>query len=158
MTTPYPVDQRGQPARLARIVPENMIPERTGVTVWWSNIIREGEWLFPRNFRAFTFMGNVELDLTSARMGAGVSEIEIRCILANVEITVPPDIRVLCDGDGIVGNFEVLRIGEAPPPPDDAPTLKVSGTAYAGSVTVKIMGVVGSGWKEKFKAWKKVNA
>lgn len=158
MTPPNRVDVREQSARLARIVPENLIPDRTGVTVWWSNIGRDGDWLLPRIFRVFTFMGNVELDLTSARMGSGISEIEIRCILANVEITVPSDIRVLCDGDGIVGNFEVVRIGETTSTPDDAPTLKVSGTAYAGSVTVKIMGVVGPGWREKLKAWQTLNA
>ena len=99
-----------------RAVPAHLLQERGGVTVWWSNIKREGEWILPRIFRVFTFMGNVELDLTSARIVDGISEIEIRCIMANVEISVPPDIRVLSDGDGIMGNFEVIRVGECPPP------------------------------------------
>ena len=102
-------------------------------------------------------MGNVELDLRSARLAEGTSEIEIRCILANVEISVPPDIRVVCDGDGMLGNFEVLRVGECPPPALDAPTVRITGTAYAGSVTVKVMGVVGPGWKAKLKAWSQLN-
>lgn len=140
-----------------RAVPAHLVQERGGVTVWWSNIKREGEWILPRTFRVFTFMGNVELDLRSARIPDGVSEIEIRCIMANVEISVPPDIRVLSDGDGIMGNFEVIRVGECPPPPIDAPTLQVSGTAYMGSVTVKIMGAVGPGWKDKLKAWRQLN-
>ena len=75
-------------ALLQRLIPDNLVPLRNGVTVWWSNIKREGEWILPRTFRVFTFMGNAELDLTWARMGEGVSEIEIRCILGNVEIKV----------------------------------------------------------------------
>lgn len=145
------------PAPVSHVVPDTLIPERSGVTVWWSNIKREGEWILPRIFRTFTFMGNTELDLTRARMSSQVSEIEIRCILGNVEITAPPEIRVLCEGDGVGGNFEVVRVGEIPPTPVDAPTVKITGAAYLGSVTVKIVGKVGPGWKDKIKAWTALN-
>jgi hypothetical protein len=152
MTSPTPPTH--SPSRLLqRILPDNLVPLRNGVTVWWSNIKREGEWILPRTFRVFTCMGNVELDLAHARMGQGTSEIEIRCIFANVEISVPPDIRVQCDGDALGGSFEVVRVGEIPPTPDDAPVLSVIGSAYMGNVTIKIMGKVGPGWKDKFKAW-----
>jgi len=158
MIPQYPVDQRLESARPERILPDSLIPERSGVTVWWSNIVRNGEWLVPRLFRVFTCMGNVQLDLTTARMGPGTSEIEIWCIMANVEITVPRDIRVLCDGEGFVGNFEVVRIGETTPPVD-APTLRVSGNAYLGSVSVKIVGTVGPGFMERLKAgWQSINS
>ena len=157
MSSPLPPDGSGLPAPVQRSLPANFIPECSGVTVWWSNIKREGEWILPRVFRIFTFMGNVELDLSHARMSADISEIEIRCILANVEISVTPDIRVLAEGDGIMGNFETVRIGEVPPTPVDAPTVKITGTAYLGSVTVKILGKVGPGWKDKLKAWTSAN-
>jgi hypothetical protein len=143
---------------VARALPPDLVPERSGVTVWWSNVTRKGDWILPRLFRAFTFMGNIELDLTSARMVDGVSEIDIRCILANVEITVPPDVRVICDGDAIGGNFEVVKIGKVDPPPADAPTVRINGTAYLGSVTVKVQGYVGPGWKDKLKAWTQANS
>ena len=141
-----------------RLLPDNLVPERNGVTVWWSNIKRDGEWILPRIFRVFTCMGNVELDLTMARMGQGVSEIDIRCVLGSVEISVSPDIRVLCEGDGIMGSFEVERVGEITSPPIDAPTLRITGTAYLGSVTIKLMGHVGPGWKDKLKAWAALNS
>lgn len=146
------------PRAVSRILPESLIPERNGVTVWWSNIKREGEWIFPRIFRVFTCMGNAEIDLTTARIGAAESEIEVLCILGNVDIRVPPDIKVLCDGDGMGGNFEVVRIGETTPP-ENAPILRVTGNAYLGSVTVTIRGPVGPGWKEKLKAgWQSLNS
>src|SRR5687768_15120836 len=144
--------------QIARTLPQAFVPELNGVTVWLSNIKREGEWILPRLFRTFTFMGNVELDLTSAQMAEGMSEIDIRCIFANVEIKVPPDVRVQCDGDGFLGNFEVVRIGQTIPLPPGAPTVRITGSAYMGSVSVKVQGYVGPGWKEKLKAsWQSWN-
>lgn len=157
MTSNPPEGQSGLPAPIQRALPDSHIPARSGVTVWWSNIKREGEWILPRIFRVFTCMGNVELDLTHARMNAEISEIEILCVLANVEITVPPDIRVICEGEGLMGNFETQRIGEIPPVPIEAPTVKITGNAYMGSVTVKVIGKVGPGWKDKLKAWAALN-
>lgn len=97
-------------------------------------------------------MGNIELDLTMARMGAGTSEMELKCIMGNIEVTVPPDIRVVCDGDAIAGNFEVERVGNTTPPPD-APTLKISGTAYFGAVTIRIVDPNAPTWRDKLRAW-----
>jgi hypothetical protein len=156
MTTP-PVRPSQSPL-FVRGLPDNIIPLRNGATVWWSNLKRDGEWILPRIFRVFTCMGNAELDLTQARMGEGVSEIEIRCILGNVEITAPPDVRILCEGEGLLGNFEVTRIGQVPPLPENAPTIRVTGNSYMGSVSIKIIGDIGPGWKDRLIAgWKQLN-
>ena len=141
-----------------RILPHHLVEERSGLTAWWAQVKRDGEWMLPRSFRAFTCMGNVELDLTSAKMGIGTSGIEILCILGNVEITVPRDVRVVCDGEGFGGSFNIERIGDTTPP-ENGPTLRVSGNAYLGSVTVKIVGPKGPGLMEKLKAtWEWWNA
>lgn len=151
MTPPYRVVQTAEHGIPVRILPEDLIPERSGVVSWWSSVKREGEWVVPREFRAFACMGNVELDLTYALMGPGVTEMELNCFMANIEVTVPADIRVLCDGDGMVGSFDVRRIGDTNPPPD-APTLSISGTAYFGAITIKIVDPNAPGWAEKLKA------
>ncbi len=83
-------------------------------------------------------MGNVEIDLRSAHLGAGVSEMEVNCLMGNIEITIPPEVRVLCDGHGLLGSFDVERIGNTTPPPD-APTIRVTGTAYLGAITVTVV-------------------
>ena len=171
MTSNPPEGQPAVPAPIQRTLPDNLIAERSGATVWWSNIKRDGEWILPRLFRVFTCMGNVELDLTHARMSVGrprssislrmsadVSEIEIMCVLANVEITVPTDVRVICEGEGLMGNFETQRIGEIPPVPIEAPTVRITGNAYLGSVTVKVIGKTDPGWRGKLKAWAALNS
>ena len=156
MTPPYRVSQAADPGIPVRTLPEDLIPERNGVVAWWTSAKRDDEWILPRTFRAFTFMGNVELDLTSARMGSGTSEMELKCILGNIEITVPPDIRIICDGDGIAGTFEIERVGKIIPPLPDAPTIRISGTAYLGAVTIKIVDPNAPGWAEKLKAWARI--
>ena len=143
---------------MTRLIPAEHVPERNGVTAWLSTIKRNGEWILPRIYRVFTFMGNVELDLTTALIGPGETEIDIRCIMANVEIKVPPEIRVLCDGEGFLGNFEVVRVGEIAPLPLDAPTVRIIGNAFVGSVTIQVLGIVGPGWKDKLKAWSQLNS
>ena len=157
MTSGPPVRSTQSPL-FVRNLPDNVVPLRSGTTVWWSSNKRQGEWILPRLFRVFTCMGNVELDLTHARLGEGTSEIEIRCIFASVEITAPQDIRVLCEGEGLAGNFEVTRVGEIAPLSDNAPTVRITGNAYFGSVSVKIMGTVGPGWKDKISAWVQKNS
>ncbi len=96
-------------------------------------------------------MGNVEIDLRSAHLGAGTSEMEVNCLMGNIEITVPPEIRVLCDGHGMLGSFDVERVGNTTPPAD-APTVRISGTAYLGAITIRVVDPNAPGWTEKLKA------
>jgi len=68
-----------------------------------------------------------------------------------IDVVVPPDVRVVCDGDSIAGAFEVKRIGNTSLPAN-APTLRISGTAYFGAVNIKIVDPNAPGWAEKLKA------
>jgi hypothetical protein len=151
VTPPYRVSQSPALGIPVRTLPEDLIPERSGVVAWWSSAKRQGEWVLPRAFRAFTCMGNVELDLTNARMGSGTTEMELNCFMGAIDVIVPPDIHVLCDGEGMFGTFEVKRTGNTTPPAD-VPTLRISGTAYFGAITIKIVDPTAPGWAEKLKA------
>jgi predicted membrane protein len=82
-------------------------------------------------------MGNVELDLMNARMGPGESHIEIRCIWGNVEITVPPDIRVEVDIHPLAGSSEVSRSAPSTSSPN-APVVRITGSVVMGAVTINI--------------------
>ena len=96
-------------------------------------------------------MGNIDIDFTHARMGSGVTEMELNCFMANIEVTVPADIRVLCDGDSMIGSFDIRRIGNTTPPAD-APTLNITGTAYVGSISIKVVDPNAPGWTERLRA------
>lgn len=48
----------------------------------------------PRFLRIRTFMGNTELDFRQSTFEPGVTEVNVRCLLGNVELTVPEGVRV----------------------------------------------------------------
>jgi hypothetical protein len=152
ITTPSTPDA---PARRAIsplvVIPPDLVPDRRGAVAFLSSINRNGDWILPRSFRIVAFMGNIELDLTSVRIGAGESHIDIRCIFGNVEITVPPYIRIEVEGHPFVGTFEVAR--KAPTTPSaDAPLIRVTGSSTFGAVTVNVVDPNAPGWLEKIRA------
>jgi hypothetical protein len=116
-------------------------PSAAGVVSFLSSNEREGRWPLPRQFRALAVMGNVELDLRAAEIGYGLSVIEAVTVMGNIEITVPPDITVECDGDSLLGTF-VLKYeqGANPAVASRDKVIRITGTAYAGAVTIHVKG------------------
>jgi hypothetical protein len=116
-------------------------PAMSGVVSFLSSTERKGRWQLPRRFRALAVMGNVELDLREAEVGFGVSVIEAVAFMGNIEITIPPEISVECDGDSLIGTFTLKYRGRANPAAASRDrTVRVVGSAYAGSVSVNVKG------------------
>ncbi len=132
------------PAGVTLLHPES-VPERNGVSATWSHVKRDGQWILPRHFRALAVMGGVELDLTRVALGEGESEIEIFAMFGSVKIIVPQGINVICDGDAIFESFDV-RHGTAHLHLPGAPTIRITGSAYMGSVDVNIWVPENANW------------
>ncbi|HJP59195.1 MAG TPA: LiaF domain-containing protein [Gemmatimonadaceae bacterium] len=114
---------------------------QAGVVSFLSSNEREGRWQLPRRFRALAVLGNVELDLREAEIGYGLSQIEAVAVLGNVEIKVSPDVAVECDGDSFMGTFTLKYDRRASPSmANREKILRVTGSAYAGAVTVLVKG------------------
>ena len=137
-----PTSPTSFPPAVARTVHPTLspdqVPERRGAVAVLSHTRRDADWVLPRLFRIFAFWGNVEIDLRSALLASGTSEIEIKCIMASVQIIVPPDLRVDCEVDAVLGSAEVQREIASTTSPD-APLVKISGTSFLGSVEVKVI-------------------
>jgi predicted membrane protein len=138
------------PAQLPTVPPE-LVPERAGTVGFFGSQSRKGDWLLPRLFRAVSVLGNVELDLTRARVGPGTSRIEVMAVFGNVEVTVPPGFRVECDVSGMFNNSEVDARNQGPLSPD-APTISIGGTAFFANVEVKVVDPNAPGWIERLTA------
>jgi hypothetical protein len=114
---------------------------REGVVSFLSSNEREGRWELPRHFRALAVLGSVELDLRDAVIGIGVSVIEAVAVMGNIEITVPPDLAVECDGDSLLGSFVVKYKGRATPGiATGLKVVRITGTAYASSIEITVKG------------------
>ena len=120
------------------VIPAEFVPERRGAVVFLSSSNRDGDWILPRLFRVVACMGNMELDLTSAKLAPGESHIEIRCFFGNIEITVPSAIRLDVEGHPFLGSFEQSRTAPTGHSPD-APFLRISGSVFMGAVTIKVV-------------------
>jgi len=120
---------------------ESQRASQAGVVSFLSSNEREGRWQVPRHFRALAVLGNVELDLREAEIGYGLSVIEAVAVLGNVEIKVAPDVSVECDGDSFMGTFTLKYEGRASPSMANRDKIvRVTGSAYAGAVTVVVKG------------------
>jgi hypothetical protein len=120
------------------MVAPDLVPERRGAVAFLSHTRRDGDWILPRLFRIVSFWGNAEIDLTQALLGPGTSQIEIRCIMASVEIIVPPDVRIESDVDAVMGSAEVQRKVASTTSPD-APCVRITGSAFMGSIEIRVV-------------------
>ena len=113
----------------------------TGLVSFLSSTERRGRWRLPRHLRALAVLGNVELDLRDADIEYGVSVIEAVGVMGNIEVTVPPEVAVECDGDALLGNFTLQYAGRINTGLANSDrTVRITGNAYLASVTVKVKG------------------
>ena len=112
-----------------------------GLVSIFSGNTKSGRFELPGHMRLLSIFGAVKLDLRQAIIPNRVSVIEALTIFGSIEIVVPPEIAVECDGDAVAGAFSVHRSRKGPasiPPPYGAPVIRVSGDAYAGAVTIQV--------------------
>jgi hypothetical protein len=133
------------------LIPAELVPERAGTVAFFGSQERQGDWLLPRLFRAVSVFGNVVIDLTRARVGPGTSRIEVRAFMANLEILVPPDLRIECDVDAVLGNFETNTKAQQMLS-SDAPLISIGGTAFMANVEVRVVDPNAPGWLDKLTA------
>jgi Domain of unknown function (DUF1707)/Cell wall-active antibiotics response 4TMS YvqF len=95
---------------------------------------RKGDWVVPKTFNAFMFMGGGEIDMREARFEDREVSIHIVAILGGCEIIVPDDATVRVTGIGIMGAFEHTVSGAETP---GGPLITISGLAFMGGVDVK---------------------
>ncbi len=119
--------------QLAR--PEDVQPRQYVVAIM-GGATRKGGWTPARRIEVVAIMGGVELDFREARFASGVTEVNVITMMGGVEVIVPPDIRVECQGMGLLGEFEgVDQEGMGGP---GRSTLRITGVAIMGGVETSV--------------------
>ncbi|WP_329379800.1 DUF1707 domain-containing protein [Streptomyces sp. NBC_01351] len=97
---------------------------------------RKGRWRPGAHTRAVSVMGDISIDLTEAVFEQQVTEINVTCVLGNVEVVVPENVTLRGYGSGVLGNFEVRgeSRGETDP---QAPVVIVRGFALLGNIEAR---------------------
>ena len=71
---------------------------RRRVTSLFGNVERRGAWTVPAELEARAVFGHVELDFRDARFSAATTELDVRVVFGALEIIVPPQLAVECEG------------------------------------------------------------
>ena len=109
-------------------------PTSSGAVAILGGFTRKGDWVVPKEFTAFLFMGGGEIDLRDARFSEREVTIHIVAIMGGCEVIVPEDATVYVTGIGILGAFEHTESGGGSP---DGPVITINGVALLGGVDVK---------------------
>lgn len=100
-----------------------------------SSSVREGHWQPPRTLHAVAIMGGVKLDFRDADLLEGTTHVHAYALMGGISVRVPPDVRVVVKGLGLMGGFSRTRRSSAAP---DAPCIVIDGVALMGGVDVKV--------------------
>ncbi|WP_404956933.1 DUF1707 domain-containing protein [Streptomyces sp. 147326] len=115
--------------------PGAVVPAETIVAVC-SSSARKGRWRPGAHTRAVSVMGDITIDLTEAVFEQQVTEINVTCVLGNVEVLVPENVTLRGYGSGVLGNFEVRGEGRGESDPQ-APVVIVRGFALLGNIEAR---------------------
>jgi hypothetical protein len=99
------------------------------------SVRRGGRWRVPGRMTTIAYKGGSHLDLRAAELTAPVTAIRAVSYKSDVEIVVPPGVRVVTGGlgvsRGLPGEDQEIDLAR------DAPVLHVRGFAYKGRIEVR---------------------
>jgi Domain of unknown function (DUF1707)/Cell wall-active antibiotics response 4TMS YvqF len=120
----YGVAPRGQPE-----------PAEKRHLVVMSNITKRGQWTPAREIKVTCVMGSAKFDLRDANVLEGVTHFNLKVVMGEVELIVPPGMRVEADGFAIMGEFDDAHSADLSDP--NAPVIRVTGTVVMGAARIK---------------------
>jgi predicted membrane protein len=89
----------------------------------------------PRKLDLRVFWGNAELDFRDASLGAGVTTIDVRVFMGNVEVVLPPNLSIEVDVSSFAG--AVTERHRVPPDADPArPQIRIVGSVRFGNLEI----------------------
>ncbi len=96
---------------------------------------RKGQWRVAKKMRAVAVMGGLELDFREAIFAPGVSTLHVVACMGGVDIIVPPNLAIECNGMGVMGGFASMERCPVVPDPDQ-PLLRISGVTVMGGFEI----------------------
>ena len=127
---------RGAELPATREASDSPAPMPARVKGVFSSVERGGYVAIPPRVEIVARVANIELDLRSAWFLPGITEIEVRSVLGNVEIQLPPDVMIENEGDWVISSVSFKR----PDAEGAYPTSVVRITGRAVLSNIEILG------------------
>ena len=96
---------------------------------------RKGAWHPEPVIDVLTVFGGAELDFREAVLPGNEITLRATSVLGGVEVTVPPEMRVIDNGSAILGGREIKGGDESVGP--DSPVLRIEGICVLGGIEVR---------------------
>jgi hypothetical protein len=132
LTADLPAVAAHPPARVS--VTDGRAPGRLAVALK-SSVRRAGRWRVPERFTSVIYKGSGCLDLRAAELTAPVTTMVTVAYKSNVDVLVPPGVRVELSGFGVSKGWSAEEDLEFRLPAD-APVVRVRGIAYKATIEV----------------------
>ncbi|TQL69824.1 cell wall-active antibiotic response 4TMS protein YvqF [Nocardioides albertanoniae] len=105
-----------------------------------SSVERKGVWMVPEQLSVNAVLGDANIDLREAHYSAREVVINAVSFLGSVKVTVPPNVHVVVEANGILGEVKEPSSKVPEVLTADSPVVRIRGTAVLGDVTVKRRG------------------
>jgi hypothetical protein len=103
-----------------------------------SSVERRGRWTAPKHTDLRVFWGNAELDFREASLASGVTTIDVRVTMGNLELILPPELAIDVDVSSVMGSVEERH--RLPVDPDPSrPMLRVTGRVLMGNLEISTL-------------------
>ena len=100
-----------------------------------SNVSKRGQWTPARDTKVTCVMGSAKFDLRDAYILDGETRFDLKVVMGDVELIVPPGLRVEADGFAIMGEFDDAHSADLSNP--HGPVIRVTGTVVMGAARIK---------------------
>jgi hypothetical protein len=128
--------ETGAPAPLYAVAPTGRPePVEKRHLVFMSTVRKKGQWTPARVNSVTCIMGNAKFDLREAMLLHGDTTFEINVVMGEVELIVPPGLRVEADGFAFMGEFDDSHSAEHAAP--NSPVVRVTGSVFMGAARIK---------------------
>lgn len=112
---------------------------RSRVLALMSSTRRIGRWSVPRQLDVRAIMSDTRLDLTHASLASPLIDLNVKSVMSQFRIVVPPGMRVIMDLSSFMSDVasraDGLGLDDAPATPN-APVVRVTGFAMMSDVKV----------------------
>ena len=106
--------------------------------VWalFSETRRGGLWAVPSRLEVRATMSNLTLDFRSALLAPGVTDVDMRAVMASVQIVVPPGVRVVDRVRALMASVTDDSYGALSADPS-IPIIRLTGYAFMSEIKVR---------------------
>lgn len=137
LTNDLPADPEAARARREAPLPAAFAEQSSRIMSVMAETVRRGIWHPARHLDVWSVMSETHLDLTEARLAAGLTEIRLRAVMTSVKVIVPPGVRVVVQPTAFMASVSD-DVDDPPALGSGAPVIRITGPVVMAELKVSV--------------------